>query len=132
MLIVFPLGLLIFSLICQIINLASPAQQWNTAAIYSMAGGIIGGLLAAMPGFIDLISIPPSTARKKGIWHMTLNLTVVVLFIIAFYIAVRDGQLSKLVFTLSLIAIILGAIAGWLGGELVYVHGIAVKDNARP
>ncbi|OHB56077.1 MAG: hypothetical protein A2Y07_03155 [Planctomycetes bacterium GWF2_50_10] len=132
MLIVFPLGLLTFSLVCQVINLASPAQQWTTAAIYTMGGGIIGGLLAAMPGFIDLISIPPSKARKKGIWHMTLNLTVVLLFIIAFYIAVRDDQISRPVFALSLTAVILAIISGWLGGDLVYIHGIAVKDNARP
>src|SRR5215813_8270809 len=47
---------------------------WNDVAFYSMAGGIIGALLAAVPGLIDLISISDSKAKSIGIWHMTINL----------------------------------------------------------
>ncbi len=58
MLIVFPVGLLIFSLICDLCSLgsANPAT-WATVALYTMVGGFIGALVAAVPGLIDLLSL---------------------------------------------------------------------------
>ena len=58
MLITFPVGLWIFSLVCDIVFLAgSHAPVWETVAFYSMVGGILGALAAAVPGFIDLLSL---------------------------------------------------------------------------
>jgi uncharacterized membrane protein len=43
MLIVFPIGLWIFSLICDLIRLAGASPDvWATVAFYSMVGGLIG------------------------------------------------------------------------------------------
>jgi uncharacterized membrane protein len=54
MLIVFPIGLWIFSLTCDLIRLAGGSgNAWSTVALFSMVGGLIGALLAAIPGFID-------------------------------------------------------------------------------
>jgi predicted membrane protein DUF2231 len=56
MLIVFPIGLWIFSLACDLIRLAgAPGDAWATVAFFSMVGGFIGALCAAVPGFIDLL-----------------------------------------------------------------------------
>jgi len=56
MLIVFPIGLWIFSLACDLIRLAGASgDAWSTAAFFSMIGGLIGALCAAVPGFIDLL-----------------------------------------------------------------------------
>jgi len=131
MLIVFPVGLFIFSLICQLINLFEPEPTWRTVAIYTMAGGVIGGLLAAVPGFIDLLSLPVSRARTKGITHMSANLLVVILFLVAFFMAARGEQPDSVVFIISLIAVVILAFSGWLGGSMVYVHGVAVQEGAH-
>src|SRR5438046_9671383 len=57
MLIVFPVGLLIFSLVCDIASLRSAdPNTWATVALYTMIGGFIGALAAAIPGLIDLLS----------------------------------------------------------------------------
>ena len=65
MLIVFPIGLWIFSLACDLIRLAGASgDAWSTVAFFSMIGGLIGALCAAVPGFIDLLSWPP--ARKSN------------------------------------------------------------------
>src|SRR5688572_22724486 len=57
MLIVFPVGLLIFSLVCDLISLVvTDDSVWATVALYTMVGGFIGALLAAVPGLIDLLS----------------------------------------------------------------------------
>jgi uncharacterized membrane protein len=45
MLIVFPIGLWVFSLACDLIRLAgAPGDAWITVAYYSMVGGFIGAL----------------------------------------------------------------------------------------
>ena len=81
MLIVFPIGLWIFSLACDLIRLAgAPGDAWSTVAFYTMVGGFIGALCAAIPGFIDFFyykgGLPP--VKKIAVTHMAINLTVVV------------------------------------------------------
>lgn len=81
MLIVFPIGLWIFSLACDLIRLAgATAEAWTTVAFFSMIGGLIGALCAAVPGFIDLLfykgGAPP--VKEIALTHMAINLTAVV------------------------------------------------------
>jgi uncharacterized membrane protein len=57
MLIIFPIGLWIFSLACDLIRPAgASADAWSIVAFFSMIGGLIGALCAAVPGFIDLLN----------------------------------------------------------------------------
>ena len=60
MLVPIPIGLWIFSLVCDLIAAGgSTNPAWQTVAFYSMGGGIVGALLAAIFGLIDLLSLPP-------------------------------------------------------------------------
>jgi len=126
MLVPIPIGLWIFSLVCDLFYAGGSSNPaWTTVAFYCMGGGIIGALAAALPGLIDLLSLsggPRSTAIK----HMAINLTVVALYVINFWMRMQSpGSPGKLVW-LSLISVGLLAISGWLGGKMVYEHGIAV------
>ncbi|WP_185245204.1 DUF2231 domain-containing protein [Citrifermentans bremense] len=49
MLVPLPIGLWIFSLVCDLIYEGSGDLLWHNMAHYSLAGGVIGGLLAALP-----------------------------------------------------------------------------------
>ena len=126
MLVPIPIGLWIFSLVCDLIHAGgSPNPAWVTVALYCMGGGIIGALLAAVPGLIDLLSLPAGP-RKTALTHMAINLTVVALYVINFWMRTQaPGSPGKLVW-LSLVAVGLLTISGWLGGKMVYEHGIAV------
>ncbi len=131
MLVVFPIGLWIFSFIMDLIYLfANGTAVWNTVALYTMIGGIIGALGAAVPGFIDFLSL---SGRPKQIatTHMAINLSLVVLFIINAILRFSGVSVLPGPIILSLIGIIALAVSGWLGGELVYVHGIAVDSKKR-
>ena len=124
MLVTIPIGLWIFSLVCDLIHVfGSTSPNWEIVAWYSMIGGIVGALAAAIPGFIDLLSLPP-TVRRTALVHMTINLTVVALFAINAWM--RRGGVSDGLIWLSVFSVILLAISGWLGGKMVYVHGVAV------
>ncbi len=131
MLVNFPIGLWIFSLVCDLISLgvAAPAV-WSTVAFYSMVGGFIGALAAAVPGFIDLLyykgGAPP--VKKIALTHMTINLSVVVLY--AVNIGLRIGGVSTMVpIILSIIGVCAIAVSGWLGGQMVHVYGVGVEGR---
>src|SRR5690242_3036079 len=82
MLIVFPIALWIFSLVCDIAYHAGSYNPfWKEMAFYSMLGGIVGALAAAVPGMIDFLAIRNRQAKQVATIHMILNLIVVVLFI---------------------------------------------------
>jgi uncharacterized membrane protein len=134
MLVPLPIGLWIFSFVCDLIFMfGSGAPVWKTVALYTMVGGLVGALLAALPGLVDLLSLPPGP-RKTAIIHMSINLTVVAIFALNIWLRVSAGDAgatSTRPVWLSLLAIALLAVSGWLGGKLVYEHGVAV-DTERP
>ena len=78
-----------------------------------------------MPGFIDMLSLPWQTKRIALI-HMCINLTVVALYVVNAYIRKHSHGASDAGIWLSVLAVLMLAVSGWLGGKLVYVHGVAV------
>ncbi len=133
MLVVFPIGMWVFSLIGDIVVRAGGNPAWAPAAYYAMGVGIIGALAAAIFGLIDLLSIPQGTrARKLGYWHLGINLSVTVLFIVNFYLRSVGPPVDLTPFILSIVGIAALLVSGWLGGEMVYVEGVAVSPPAKP
>ncbi len=136
MLIVFPVGLWIFSLVCDLIRLAgAPGDAWSTVAFFSMVGGFIGALCAAVPGFIDLLfykgGVPP--VKKIALAHMAINLSAVVLYAINIWLRASnptgmDISTSTPVL-LSIIGVTLIFVSGWLGGQMVHVYGVGVEGR---
>jgi len=132
MLVTLPIGLWVFSFVCDLFFVfGSGAPAWSTVARYTMAGGIIGALCAAIPGFIDLLSLPPEP-RKTALAHMAINLTVVVLYIINFWFRLGTPDNPDGWVWLSLLTILMLLVSGWLGGRLVYLLGVAVTPAPEP
>src|SRR2546429_294170 len=95
------------------------------------AGGIIGALLAALPGLVDLLSLPEGP-RATAIKHMALNLTIVALYVINFAMRWKEPANPGGLVWLSLISLVLLVISGWLGGKMVYEYGVAVATTTEP
>ncbi|HJU21106.1 MAG TPA: DUF2231 domain-containing protein [Casimicrobiaceae bacterium] len=132
MLVTIPIGLWVFSFICDLFFVfGGGAPAWSTVALYDMAAGIIGALLAAIFGFIDLLSLPPAP-RKTALVHMSINLVIVVLYIINFWQRLGTPQNPDGWVWLSLATILMLLVSGWLGGRMVYVLGIAVTPAPIP
>ena len=129
MLIPLPIGLWIFSLISDLIfKFGYGPSVWNDVAFYTLAGGTLGALVAAVPGFLDFTDINNLKTRTIAIWHMRINLFTVVLYAVNFWLRMHRAPNDNLPILLSVAGIILITISGWLGGELVYVRGVAVKQ----
>lgn len=138
MLIPFPIGLLVFSLVADVIYLWRGNPVWeNYVAFYTLLGGIIGAAAAAIPGLIDWSTLTDPAAVKVANWHARVNITGLVIFIASFYLRTTNGSkwivsLPMLPFILSLIGVVGLSIAGYLGGELVFKHGVAVDAHSGP
>ena len=132
MLVTLPIGLWVFSFVCDLFFVfGSGAPVWSTVALYTMAAGIIGALAAAIPGFIDLLSLP-AEPRRTALAHMAINLTIVVLYVINFWRRTGTPENPGGYVWLSLLTILMLLVSGWLGGRMVYLLGVAVTPANEP
>lgn len=130
MLIPFPIALWIFSLVCDLIyGMGWGGVVWKETAFYTMAGGIIGALAAAIPGYLDYRSTTVPAIQKIGRWHMQINISLVVLFAINLWLRTGSEPGAALPVILSVVGVAILGVSGWLGGEMVYVHGAAVAPQ---
>src|SRR5215212_2120281 len=136
MIIPFPIALWAFSLIADVIYLWRGNPVWRDwIAFYALLGGIIGAALAAVFGIIDWLSIKDREVKKVADWHARLNVIALLIFAASFYLRTTGGLRMMggsytIPVLLSVVGVILITISGWLGGELVFKHGVAVDERA--
>ena len=123
MLVTIPIGLWIFSLVSDLVYASTGDARWATTAYFTLGGGIVGALLAALPGFVDLLALREGRERRTGLTHMSLNLAIVVVQAVNFWLRGQDGN-ETLPLVLSVVAVVALAVSGWLGGQLVHVLGV--------
>jgi uncharacterized membrane protein len=135
MLIPFPLALWFFSLIADLIYLWRGNPVWRDwIAFYALLGGIIGAVAAAIFGIIDWLAIKDRVVKKVADWHARLNVIALLLFAASFYLRTAGGSewvggSYTVPLLLSIVGVILITVSGYLGGELVFKHGVAVNPQ---
>lgn len=133
MLILIPAGAFLIALFCDALYMLTGDATWWEATRPVLAIGVVGALVAAVPGFIDLITVvPKQNAKTIGIAHMVLNLAAVALF--AWNALLRWGAAAPepglyAEFWLTLVGNGLIAASGWLGGSMVYEHHVGVLEH---
>ena len=132
----FPVGLFVLSLLLDLASLAVPGFGGLVpGAFYTMVLGVITALIAAVPGFVDYSEIRRDRPGKSAATaHMLLNLFAVALY--AVNIGLRAGVLEQPKtpwpqLILSLIGVTILSVSGYLGGHLIYCDGIAVGRHRR-
>jgi uncharacterized membrane protein len=133
MLVPIAIGCWIFSLAADLMCLATgAAQPWPMLAYYTMIGGILGALAAAIPGLIDLLSLPAGPIKRTALTHMGINLTVVALYVCNAFMRHAQPDNLKTPILLSAVAIVMLLVSGWLGGKMVYEAGVGVDSGNPP
>jgi nitrite reductase/ring-hydroxylating ferredoxin subunit/uncharacterized membrane protein len=133
----YPIGLFTLSVFFDILFLIQNGAVWMTdAALYTLGGGIVMGLIAAIPGLVDWSEIRSDhPGKKEATFHMLLNLSAVTLFIISLVIRLADpdqGNGGLLPILISIGGLLVLLFSGYLGGKLVYDQGIGVGRYRRP
>jgi uncharacterized membrane protein len=127
-LVVLPLGLWVAALVFDVIYAFTGRPDTRAAAFWNTGAGVIGALLAAIPGFVDWLSLTGRAARI-GTYHMILNLAAVAIFAVNWFVRTRVGTDSPWPLILSIVGVVAIGIAGWLGGELVYRYRVGVEEE---
>jgi len=126
MLVPLPIGLWVFSLVCDLIFVfGNGVSLWYTLAFYTLIGGLVGAILAAIPGFIDMLSLT-AAPKRIALAHMTINLVIVVLYAVNLGMRINGGDNAVIPVVLSAVAVGMLLVSGWLGGHMVYVYRVAV------
>ena len=135
MLVTVPIGAWVTSLVFDIAShvvhrpgFLTQSSQWLIAV------GVIGALLAAMVGFLDLFAIPAGTpAFRTALVHMTLNLLVTAAYAVNFLwrhgVHTGDGSVGTGQLALSALSVAALGVSGFLGGKLAYRYGVRVADE---
>ena len=122
MLIAFPIAFLVGAFAFDILGVFLDNPRFWTTGAYLAVAGIIMGLVAAVPGFIDyLYTIPPgSSGKSRATKHMLVNVTTLALFIIAWIIrGSADAQPGMPVLLIEAVGMVTLGMGGWMGGTLV-------------
>jgi uncharacterized membrane protein len=133
-LIIIPLGAFFLSFVFDIIYFITNNALIASVSFYNIAAGILGGLAAAVFGVIDFLAIPNATRAKSiGTWHLFGNVLMLMFFSLSWLVRANAGpdELPVIAFAFSLVGILLGAVTGWLGGEMAYRLGVGVDQGAH-
>jgi uncharacterized membrane protein len=101
----------------------------------ALAGGLIAASATAVTGFADWLQISWGTPKwKTATWHLAAMVTAVTLFSIAAWLqwsGYRHGSVTSggLIFTLAGFCFLTAG--GWLGGAIVFVHGMRVEADTN-
>ena len=133
MLVVFPLGLLTTAVLFDVIFLISGNSVWTLVSYYMIGAGVIGGLAAALFGWLDWFAIPSGTRAKRiGLWHGLGNVVVLGFFVLSWVLRRENPELPPTgAIVAGLAGVVLAAITAWLGGEMVDRLGVGVDEGAH-
>lgn len=132
MLVAFPIGLFITSLIFDLLGSQRGIAALWSAGWYCVIAGLCFSVAAAVPGVIDLFSVvpPDSSGRNRGYKHAVLNLGMIAVFIaVAAHRGDAATQPDGMSLMLSAIGVGLLIVSGWLGATLVYRNQIGVDHR---
>jgi uncharacterized membrane protein len=109
----------------------SGAYGWWIALI----AGLIFTVPTALTGFADWLTIEwGSELWKTATAHMTAMVTATIFFALAAIFGhgqYTHGDVSSGAFVLTVIGFLTLTLGGWLGGAVVYVHGMRVLNLVK-
>jgi uncharacterized membrane protein len=130
-LIAFPIAFFTGSFLFDTAGLITGKMDFWQTSYWLQIAGVGFALLAAIPGAVDyFLTVPPkSTAKKRATKHALINIVNVVLFAAIWFYRRSENASLYIIVGLETIGIVLLAIAGWMGGTLVYRNQIGVNPR---
>jgi uncharacterized membrane protein len=131
MLVQFPIVCFILTLIFDIFYVrgdvgVAPYSNWILAI------GLVMAALAAVAGLTDFLG-DKRIQGADAVKHMLANVTAVVIEVVNLVLRLKNpDSIASVGVWLSVLVVLILAYSGWMGGKLVYKHGIGVQDRSTP
>jgi len=135
MLIPFPVAFLVGAWATDLTYWGTNNGFWAQASIWLIAAGVVMALVAALAGFTDFFGEPRIRGLDQAWYHMTANLTAVVISVGNFFLRFGEGaEAGVLPWGLVMSFVVVGILlfSGWMGWEMVYRGHVAVLDEPTP
>ena len=125
------IGLYTGALILAVLSLADVATEATAKGWWLLLlAGLVVGAATAVTGLADWLTITRRTELWwTATWHMVAMVGATVFFGLSAFFGHDDyvnGEVSSGSFALTLISFGLLTLGGWLGGTVVFVHGMRV------
>jgi hypothetical protein len=108
---------------------AEPAT-WALVAFYTMVGGFVGALAAAIPGLIDLLSLSDPGIKKTAITHMSYQPRCGRALCDQHLAALQERHERRNTNRAVGHCVAMARVSGWLGGKMVHLAGVGVGRHA--
>jgi uncharacterized membrane protein/nitrite reductase/ring-hydroxylating ferredoxin subunit len=132
MLIPFPIAFLVGAFVADGGALLTGSPQLALIGGYLVIAGVVMGVVAAIPGFVDYAyTVPPnSSGKRRATKHMAVNLSAVALFaLVAILRGSPEAPIGPALLLVEALGVGLLAAGGWMGGTLVYRNQIGVDHR---
>lgn len=131
MLVPFPIAFFAGTLVADLAFSKTGDAFWFLATEWMLGAGVMMALLAAVAGFTDFLGDQRIRELSVAWWHFLGNLFVVLVEAFNWYRRYENGP-DAVVPTgvlLSLAAVLVLLVNGWLGWEMVYRKHVGVADE---
>lgn len=139
MLVAFPLAFYTTTVVTLLVYIGTRQAFWYRCSMVASLAGIATAVIAAIPGAVDLRSLPRgSRARKAGLQHAGFNLLASALFAVVAVMLYETWTHRTMIngeyifdatvpLALAVVAWVTMVIAGSLGWTLVQTHHVGIK-----
>lgn len=129
MLIPFPIVGFIGTFITDVVYTRNHDLGWATASHWLLGVGLAMAALAAVAGLTDFFG-DKRIQGSDAIKHMLANVTAVVLELVNLIMRLGNADFIPSVGVyISGVVVLILIYSGWKGGDLVFRHGIGVRDT---
>lgn len=128
LLVTFPIAFLVGALLTDLASQGTSDAFWARASTWLIGAGLVGGILAALAGFIDFIASERIRSLSLGWYHFIGNALALILSAVSLYLRVSSEApiVTGSELLLSILVVVIFAVTGWLGGEMVFRHGVGM------
>jgi uncharacterized membrane protein len=106
----------------------SGSESLSEAGRYNLIFGLLGAVGAGATGVLDYFEIENRPVRRVALYHGLSNAALLTSYLVSLRrrgASPADGK----AFLLSILGASLVGLSGYLGGSLVYEHGVRVGDD---
>ncbi|PAU76230.1 DUF2231 domain-containing protein [Halomonas salipaludis] len=123
----FPVAALMALVASDLGYLLSGDPFWARASLWLAGVGAFGGWIASVAGIIDLVTVKRIRRLITGWSHAIIAVMMLSLASLNWLFRLDDpSDMLPWGLALSLMTAAMIALAGWLGGQLVYEHAVGV------